>query len=89
MEQAGRITPKVVVEDDEMIPVMMMIYILVVPQSVGVMVTEAMVVEEEVEEEGEVILSIVGAKNVGSHVMDHMGTIGDDRIKLMINLWFC
>ena len=42
-----------VVEDDEMIRVMMMIHILLVPHSVGVMVTEAMVVEEEAEEEVE------------------------------------
>ena len=49
------------------------------------MVTETMVVEEE----GEVILSIVCAKNVGSHVMDGIGMMGDDRIKLMVNLWFC
>ena len=91
-------TPKVVVEDDQMIPVMMMIFLLVVPHLVGV---EAMVVEEEaeeeveeevqeeVEEEREVILSIVGAKNVGRQLGDRMGSMGDDRIKLMVNLWFC
>ena len=43
-------------------------------EEVIVEVTVRVVVEEEME----VIVSIVGAGNVGSHVMESMGSMGDD-----------
>ena len=38
-----------------------------------------------VEEEMEVMVTIVGAGNVGSHIMESMGSMGDDRIIVLLS----
>ena len=85
MEETGRLEPK---EEEEM----MMILLLrggAPAVAVAVVVVVAVAVGVVVEEQREVMVNIVGALYVGSHVMESMGLMGDDRIKLIVNLWFC